>query len=108
MFATKLKERAVQLGLSNAEVARRADLTERRYGHYASGDREPDLATMVRIARVLQSSPNELVGFDATRVEEGPRQLLLARLMAAASQLSYHDLETCVIQMEAVAAARRS
>ncbi len=57
-FASNLKQRAVDLGLSNAEVARRAGLTERRYGNYITGRREPDLATLVRIASVLESSPN--------------------------------------------------
>ena len=106
-FATKLKLRATQLGISNAEAARRADLTERRYAHYANGDREPDLATLVKIAKVLQSSPNELLEFEAPTADRGPRRLLLDRLMAAASQLSDYDLEMCVIQMEAVATARR-
>ena len=63
---------------------------------------------MLKIARVLQTSPNELVGFDTTIVLDEPRQLLLDRLMAAASQLSDHDLELCVVQIEAVAAAYRS
>ena len=50
VFATKLRERAAQLGISNAEVARRAGLSERRYGHYVSGVREPDLRTLLTIA----------------------------------------------------------
>ena len=36
-----------QLGLSDAEVARRAGLSERRYGYYATGEREPNLATLL-------------------------------------------------------------
>jgi len=33
VFAKRLRTRARELGLSDAEVARRAGLTERRYGH---------------------------------------------------------------------------
>jgi transcriptional regulator with XRE-family HTH domain len=49
LFAKRLRERARQLQLSDAEVARRAGLAERRYGHYVRGMREPDYATLVRI-----------------------------------------------------------
>lgn len=62
-FATNLRTRAEELGLSNAEVARRAGLSERRYGNYVSGRREPDLATLVRIAQVLDSTPDQLLSF---------------------------------------------
>ena len=54
VFARKLKERADQLGISSAEAARRCELDERRYGHYASGRREPDLATLTKIARARE------------------------------------------------------
>ena len=40
-FAQRIRERARELGLSDAEVARRAGLSERRYGYYATGEREP-------------------------------------------------------------------
>ena len=49
IFAQRIRERARELGLSDAEVARRAGLSERRYGYYATGEREPNLATLVRI-----------------------------------------------------------
>ena len=38
VFATKLRERAAQLGISNAEVARRAGLSERRAAEVAADD----------------------------------------------------------------------
>ena len=47
-LSQRLRERARHLGISNAEAARRVGLDERRYAHYASGRREPDLATLVR------------------------------------------------------------
>ncbi|MGM4913353.1 helix-turn-helix domain-containing protein [Rhizobium sp. 768_B6_N1_8] len=45
-FSSNLKRRAEQLGISNAEVARRVDLSERRYSNYISGTRKPDLARL--------------------------------------------------------------
>ncbi len=61
IFAKRLRERAKQLGISNAEAARRIGLDERRYAHYASGRREPDLATLVNIAEILGTNPNWLL-----------------------------------------------
>jgi transcriptional regulator with XRE-family HTH domain len=60
-FAENLRRRAAALKLSNAEVARRAGLLERRYGNYITGEREPDLKGLVRIAAVLQTSIDDLL-----------------------------------------------
>jgi transcriptional regulator with XRE-family HTH domain len=61
LFANRIRERARELGLSDAEVARRAGLSERRYGYYATGEREPSLPTLVRICGVLAATPNEVL-----------------------------------------------
>ena len=103
-FGTKLRERAAALGVSNAEVARRSGLTERRYAHYVSGDREPDLTTLVRIAEVLRTTPDVLLGVGGTDGAQEPRKLLLDRLVASAEQLPDQDVERFIFQMEAVAA----
>src|SRR3954449_10591973 len=62
VLGQKLRSRAKELGFSNAEVARRAGLSERRYGFYVTGDREPDLSTLLRICKVLATTPNILLG----------------------------------------------
>src|SRR3569833_1982399 len=95
-FADALRERAEQLGLSNAEVARRSGLTERRYGNYVSGIREPDLATLVSIARALQSTPSLLLGFEAAEVRSSTA-ILLEQLRAVAAGLEAADIETVII-----------
>lgn len=104
LFAANLRKRAEELGISNAEVARRAGLSERRYGNYVSGRREPDLATLVRIASVLATTPNELLANDnsASTSDELARQ----RAIAALAALSHDDLERVAIMVEALAAAR--
>ncbi len=61
LFARRIRERARELGLSDAEVARRAGLSERRYSYYATGEREPSLPTLVRICGVLATTPNEVL-----------------------------------------------
>lgn len=105
-FSTNLKRRAQELGLSNAEVARRAGLTERRYGNYITGRREPDLATLVRIATVLESTPNALLRFDDKPDTATAVDLLKARIAAAANVLSDEDLKVMSIAMDAVASQR--
>lgn len=61
VFAERIRERARELGLSDAEVARRAGLSERRYSYYAKGEREPNLATLLLICDVLAATPNDLL-----------------------------------------------
>lgn len=105
VFASKLRERAAQLGISNAEMARRAGLNERRYGHYVSGVREPDLRTLVAIAETLGSTPDMLLGVTDPK-PPSQRQDLQDRILSALAALSADDLQTLAIQIEALAAAR--
>lgn len=101
LFAKRLRERASELGISHAEVARRSGLSERRYSHYVNGIREPDLATLVRIAGALRSTPNELLAADEKR-KPSSHSILIDRLHSAAQALSEHDLELVVLQTEAL------
>lgn len=103
IFAERLRERAQQLGISNAEAGRRAGLDERRYAHYANGRREPDLATLVRIAEALATTPNWLVGVASDGVASSTRSDLLDRLMQAESKMTEAELRLFCIQAEAVA-----
>jgi transcriptional regulator with XRE-family HTH domain len=104
-FVENLRKRAEELGLSHAEVARRAGLSETRYGNYATGQREPDFATLMRIASVLGATPNDLLGVGATQPSSS-LQRLQVRLAAAGAALSEHDLEVLVIEAEAIVVAR--
>lgn len=101
MFGKRLRSRARELGLSDAEVARRAGLTERRYAFYVSGDRQPDLATLVRISNVLACTPNDLL-LETPPAAAEPRTELMGRLQSVASAIADDDLRIVVIQAEAV------
>lgn len=101
-FARRLRNRARQLGLSDAEVARRAGLTERRYAHYVAGTREPNLATLVSICEVLDSTPSEMLlesTPDASAASE--RDVLLARIMATSKRLDVEALRIAALQLSA-------
>ena len=104
IFAKRLQERAKQLGISNAAAARRIGLDERRYAHYASGRREPDLATLVNIAQILGTTPNWLLGVISNVKLADEKAKLVDRFENAASGMGVDELELCVIQAEAVAA----
>ncbi|HEY0838474.1 MAG TPA: helix-turn-helix transcriptional regulator [Azospirillum sp.] len=96
-FGRALRRLAIEHGLSDAEVARRAGLGARRYGNYVQGIREPDLATLLRISRVLQTTPNALLGVDEmgrTRHD---------RLLAAYSVLNEDGRQLAVRVLDAMA-----
>lgn len=90
------------LGISDAEVARRAGLTERRYGNYVAGIREPDLATVVKIAAVLSTTPNQLLGIEPNVTPKSDRERFAARLLGAVNALATDDLERATVQVEAL------
>jgi transcriptional regulator with XRE-family HTH domain len=75
------------------------------YAHYASGRREPDLATLVRIAKALDTHPNALLGLDDEGKYETRKSALLGRLVAAGESLSEAELRSLTVQAEALAAA---
>jgi transcriptional regulator with XRE-family HTH domain len=80
-FGRALRRRASEIGLSDAEVARRAGLDEGRYGNYVRDAREPDLATLVKISRVLATTPNALLGVQGdTEVEHSDAVAALSAL----------------------------
>jgi transcriptional regulator with XRE-family HTH domain len=102
-FASQLKQRAKELGISQSEAARRSGLSEGRYAHYANGRREPDLSTLLRIAKGLETTPNALLGVDGKKKEGSTRALLHERLISAADALRDRDLELAIAQIEALA-----
>ncbi len=92
LLATNLRARAHELGLSDAEVARRAGLGARRYGFYATGDREPDFQTFVSICHALDTTPNTLLGFDGEGADSRKRRKLEQKLTATGKLLSDQGL----------------
>lgn len=100
----RLRSRARELQLSDAEVARRAGLTSTRYGHYVSGYREPDLATLVRICRVLGLRPDDLLGYDSFSQTPDGLQERRQRVAAFAEVMNAETLDLAIPVMQALAA----
>ena len=115
IFEERLRSRAAELGLTQAEVARASGLNERRYNHYARGRRQPDLATLVRIAETLKTTPNWLLGVEPVTVDD-ERSAIQASIAATCQSLDAdrlglaHALVTTLAQhpMMSVGAARKA
>lgn len=97
-FGDRLRERARLLGMSDAEVARRVGLGERRYAHYVADTREPDLATLVKISRTLDVTPNELLGVTDEQEKPGEHERLMSELLSVIRSLSDDGLRIVIKQ----------
>lgn len=61
-LAERMTERRREIGRSNAAIARALDMSEQRIGQYMNGRRVPDIATLARLARQLETTPDDLLG----------------------------------------------
>ena len=106
-FSDRLKQIAHDRQLSGAEIARICDLPERTYGNYAGGIREPDYDTLVRICTRLGVTPNDLLLEAPGAQDADPRSSQISRIVAAVNALPDSEVDSVVIQVEALAAHRR-
>lgn len=60
MSKTKLKAKRQKTGLTQVEVAKQAKITTMSYQRYESGERIPKADTAMLIAKVLNSTVEEL------------------------------------------------
>lgn len=101
-LAERLRERGRELGLADAEIARRCGLSQARYQHYVVGRRAPDYATLIRICRVLGVTPNQLLGFDALPEMDGERGRLIERADITIRSMDDARLRTAVRLLDAI------
>lgn len=107
-FGKNLQTRARELGLADAEIARRLDLGQSRYANYVSGAREPDFATFAKICRVLGVTPNILLEFDSWPEHGSEEDTLVQRITAVANILNLASLRTAAAVLDALAASQDS
>ena len=101
-WSERLKARARELGIPDAEVARRVGLAANRYSNYVNGLREPDLRMFARICRALATTPDAVLGFGRSMVEDSPHARLVARGAGALSALEGRDLSLAVHLLEGI------
>ena len=68
----KLRATRENLGLTQLQVAEKANIAERAYQNYEYGKRNPSVRTAIRIAKALNSSVEEL--FQKTQSEPDGNQ----------------------------------
>lgn len=59
-----LKEKRLACGLTQADVARRAEMPQRTYQNYEMGIREPSVTSAIKIAKALNTTVEEIWGQD--------------------------------------------
>ena len=64
-FCEALKGLREAAGKGQIAFAKDLGLSQPVYARYEKGDREPTLNELIRIARVLNTTPNVLLGFEA-------------------------------------------
>lgn len=64
-----IKERTEKLGLTDAEVARRADIEYRKYSYYATGQRTPPYEALGKISEVLGMTPNDFFSISSDALD---------------------------------------
>ena len=103
IFAKLVKQRSADLGMSQAEVARRAGVSERSFGHYMSSRSEPNLDGLVRIAKVLGTTPNHLLGVEPAPIADSDDSARIrTRIGAACATLDPATLPLVLTLVEAV------
>ena len=102
-LSERLRARARELNLTDAEVARRLGLAQSRYAHYVSGTRSPDYQTLARICRALLTSPNDLLGFSPETDRAKEEVLLRDRAHAALDAMELRDLRLAADLLDVIA-----
>jgi transcriptional regulator with XRE-family HTH domain len=81
ILAARIRQRLDEIGMSQADLARLMGMSMPRIGNYYHGRRPPDIATLARLARALQTSADWLIGLsEARQAEAKPVFLRLLQL----------------------------
>ena len=98
----RLKDRARELGWSDAEVARRLDIAQTRYANYVTDRHEPDLRTLLQICGVLGMDVRMLLNQETSGSQ--PLDRLRQRVAASCQAMDEATLRVAVEVMDALAA----
>ena len=65
-FGNFIKERRIEKGLSQEEVAKMLNIRQQTYGRYELGLREPGLQVILELSKILDFTPGEF--FDSYEI----------------------------------------
>jgi transcriptional regulator with XRE-family HTH domain len=89
-FAERLKKTRERQSLSQRELAEKSSLTPAAISQLESGQREPNFSTVVRLAKALGTSPNDLIGMKDTEPLDPSLRVLFRQM----KELSANDVDT--------------
>lgn len=98
-WGERLRSRAQELGWSDAEVARRIGIPQRRYSTYVNMTREPNFADLMRICAVLGTTPDHVLG----GVEPSGDEHITGRAVAALRRMPPQHQKLALVSLEAMA-----
>lgn len=70
-FAKKLFSKMYEIGITQAELSRATGINIQRVNRYTLGDITPSAIDILKIAKVLECTVNELIEFDGLNMLEG-------------------------------------
>ena len=63
-YLDKIKELRKSKRITQVEMSKKIGLSESAYGLYETRQRHMDIDTFVKVCKILETTPNELLGFD--------------------------------------------
>ena len=103
-WTERVRARARELGLTDADVARRLDLSPTRYANYMGRSREPDLMLFTRICRTLDTTPDRILSFGTGPMPDSPEGMVLSRAVSTLRALPRGSLPLAHALLTALAA----
>jgi transcriptional regulator with XRE-family HTH domain len=93
-IAGRLRARITKLGLSGAEVARRAGISPRMFSYYLTGQRVPKLLEFRALGTALEMTLEELLGDKRELYRDEPAHHAHRRILMACQRLGSGQIET--------------
>ena len=85
-FADRLRTTRERQGLKQSDLAARSGLSPAAISQLETGERRPNFATLVRLARALSTTPDALLGVDGEGSAEPELKALFRKLEGLSSE----------------------
>ncbi|MGT2755445.1 helix-turn-helix domain-containing protein [Streptococcus ovis] len=72
MFTKRLKELRLEAGLTQKELAQKLNVAQNSYSNWENGNREPLFPTIEKLADILNTTPDYLLGNSNTKEATKP------------------------------------
>ncbi|WP_421038407.1 helix-turn-helix domain-containing protein [Streptococcus hyointestinalis] len=66
IFAERLKEKRLEKGITQQEIADKLHVNRVTYTNWEKGNREPNFKTLIELANILETTTDDLLGIKKT------------------------------------------